>query len=521
MFPFTQRINIMSKRTGRRARQSKDTTTPPRSHAYRQLRHPFTPQRIFSDDTVTDMHEMALRTLSELGMKILLPEARKIFTQAGALVDEDTQMVRIGPDLVSEALRTAPRSMRMRAANPAREQMFEPGAMMFSPGSGCPNTIDGLRGRRAGCLESYEDVLKLVQSFDVIHILGPVVEPQDIPPAARHYDLMRSQMCLSDKPLFIYARGRGQVTESLEMIALAHGLSADEMRHGSWAYSVINTNSPRQIDVPMAEGIIDMARAGQLSIITPFCLAGAMAPITIAGALVLQHAEALAAITLAQLTAPGAPVAYGGFASNVDMKSGSPAFGTPAHMKLTIGSGQLARHIGLPWRSAAGSASNAADMQAAGENHMGLWAAMQANATLTIHSAGWLEGGLSFGYEKFINDVEGLQQLAELCTATPQDTPSLGWDALKDVDPGGHFFATQHTMDRYRDAFYEPLVADLSNHGAWVDAGAKTATERATDIWQQVLHDYTPPTSAQGVADRLAAYVETRTKAGGAAPSDG
>ncbi len=511
----------MSIRTGRRARHSPDTKTPLRSAAYQQLRHPFAPQQVFSEDGVANIHAMALRALAELGIKILLPEARQIFAKAGALVDEDTQMVRIGADLVSEALRTSPRSIRMRAANPAREQMFEPGAMMFSPGSGCPNTIDALRGRRPGNLESYQETLKLVQSFDIIHILGPSAEPQDIAPHLRHYDLMRSQMCLSDKPLFIYARGRAQVSESLEMIALAHGLDEAEMRNGSWAYSVINTNSPRQIDIPMAMGIIDMARAGQLSIMTPFCLAGAMAPITISGALVLQHAEALAAITLAQLAAPGAPVAYGGFASNVDMKSGSPAFGTPAHMKLTIGSGQLARYIGLPWRSAAGAASNTADMQAAGENHMGLWAAMQANATLTIHSAGWLEGGLSFGYEKFINDVEGLQQLAEMCSPVPEDTESLGWDALQDVDPGGHFFATQHTMDRYRDAFYEPLVADLSNHGAWIDAGSKTSTQRATDVWQQVLQDYVPPASAKGVADRLADYIETRTKAGGAPPTDG
>ncbi len=511
----------MSIRTGRRARQAPDTKTPPRSAGYRQLRHPFTPQRVFSDDAVAMMHDMALRTLAELGMKILLPEARQIFAQAGALVDEDTQMVRIGADLVAQALHTAPRSIRMRAPNPAREQMFEPGAMMFSPGSGCPNTTDALRGRRAGTLSSYEETLKLVQSFDIIHILGPSAEPQDIAPHLRHYDLMRSQMCLSDKPVFIYARGCAQVHESLEMIALAHGLDDADMRNGSWAYAVINTNSPRQIDVPMALGIIDMARAGQLSIITPFCLAGAMAPITIAGALVLQHAEALAAITLAQLAAPHAPVAYGGFASNVDMKSGSPAFGTPAHMKLTIGSGQLARFIGLPWRSAAGAASNTADMQAAGENHMGVWAAMQANATLTIHSAGWLEGGLSFGYEKFINDVEGLQQLAEMCAPVPEDTPSLGWDALQDVAPGGHFFATQHTMDRYKDAFYEPLVADLNNHGAWVDAGSKTSTERATDIWQQVLREYVPPPCASGIADRLAPFVEARTKAGGAPPNDG
>lgn len=511
----------MSLRKGRRARQAPDTSTPPRSNAYRQMRHPFEPQRVFSDDAIANMHQMALRALSELGMKILLPEARKLFAQAGALVDDSTEMVRIGPELVAAALGTAPRSIRLRAPNPDREQSFEPGAMLFSAGAGCPNSIDALRGRQAGRLETFEESLKLVQSFDAIHILGPSVEPQDVPPHLRHYAMMQSQLCLSDKPAFIFARGKKQISQSLEMIALGHGLSDDELRNGSWSYSIINTNSPRQIDVPMAEGIIEMARAGQMTIITPFCLAGAMAPITVAGALVLQHAEALAAITLSQLAAPGAPVTYGGFASNVDMKSGSPAFGTPSHMKLTIGSGQLARHIGLPWRSAAGSASNTADGQGAGENHMGLWAAMQANATLTVHSAGWLEGGLSFGFEKFINDMEAVQQLAEMTIPAPEDEASMGWDALSDVDPGGHFFATQHTMDRYRDAFYTPIVADLTNHGAWVEAGSKTSTERAVDVWQGILRDFVPPASAMGMKDKLRDYIDAGTKAGGAPPTEG
>ena len=269
----------------------------------------------------------------------------------------------------------------------------------------------------------------------------------------RHYSMTATQLVHGDKPMFIYARGRRQVAESFELIRLGLDLAETDFTDGVWASTVINTNSPRQIDIPMAEGLIDFARAGQMSIITPFCLAGAMAPVTVAGALVLQHAEALAAITLAQLAQSGAPVAYGGFASNVDMKSGSPSFGTPEHIKLSIGSGQLARHIGLPWRSASGAASNTADMQAAGETHMGLWAALQANATLTVHAAGWLEGGLSFGYEKFINDIEALQTIAELCAKTPEDEASLGWAALADVDPGGHFFATEHTMQRYRDAF--------------------------------------------------------------------
>ena len=337
----------------------------------------------------------------------------------------------------------------------------------------------------------------------------------------RHYEIMRAQLRLADKPLFVYARGTGQVQESFELIQLGLNLDNATFSNDVWATTVINTNSPRQLDIPMAEGIIDFARAGQLSVITPFCLSGAMAPVTVSGALILQHAEALSGIALSQMTKPGAPVSYGGFASNVDMKSGSPAFGTPEHIQLSIGSGQLARHIGMPWRSAAGSASNTPDMQSGTENNMGLWAALQANATLTVHAAGWLEGGLCFGYEKFINDIEAVQTIAELCKKLPEDEETFGWSALADVEPGGHFFATDHTMQRYKDAFYTPLIADLSNHGSWVESGAKTSSERATQLWKKILSDFTPPAHSEDAMSRITPYIEAGIAKGGTAQSDG
>ncbi|MGI9436342.1 MAG: trimethylamine methyltransferase family protein [Geminicoccaceae bacterium] len=502
----------------RRGRSSRKAAAKARRPNYRQLRHPFSPQSVFSEDAIAAIHAKALQLVQELGIKILHQEARTIFRSAGARINDDDQLVRIGSDIVAAALRTAPRSFRLRAANPAREQIYEPGTMLFMAGAGCPNATDTARGRRPGSLQDYEETLKLQQSFDVIHVFAPGVEPQDVPAEFRHYAMTRAQLVHGDKPMFVYARGHRQVTECFEMIRLALDLTDEEFIDGVWATTVINTNSPRQIDIPMAQGIIDFARAGQLSVISPFCLAGAMAPVTVAGALVLQHAEALAGITLAQLAHPGAPVSYGGFSSNVDMKSGAPAFGTPEHVKLAIGSGQLARHIGLPWRSAAGSASNTSDMQAAGENHMGLWAALQANATLIIHAAGWLEGGLAFGYEKFINDVEALQTLAELCAPTPEDDESLAWSALADVDPGGHFFATEHTLERYSEAFYEPLIADLSNFGFWTERGAQTSAQRAKTLWQRTLSEFSgPPTGADADA-RIAAYITKKKSDGGAPP---
>ncbi|MEQ8651348.1 MAG: trimethylamine methyltransferase family protein [Kiloniellales bacterium] len=514
-------MEVQTEETGRRRGRSARRVAPAaRVVNYRQLHHPFKPQAVFSEDAVQRMHDLALKALEELGIKILHEGARAVFAKAGARVDDEGQMVMIGRDIIEEALRTAPKSWRLRAANPERETDYALGSMLFAAGAGCPNVTDAERGRRPGTIADFEETIKLQQSFDVIHKHGPSVEPQDVPVVFRHYAMTVAQLAYGDKPYFIYSRGQQQVEESLEMIQLGLGLSADDFADGVWATTIINTNSPRQIDIPMAQGIMDFARHRQMSVITPFCLSGAMAPVTVGGALMLQHAEALAAIALAQLVQPGAPVSYGGFSSNVDMKSGAPAFGTPEHIKLTIGTGQLARLIGLPWRSASGSASNVADMQSAQETQMGNWAALMANATLTVHAAGWLEGGLSFGYEKFINDIESLQTLAELCVPPPDDEESLGFSALAEVDPGGHFFAAEHTMSRFAEAFYEPLIADLSNFGAWTEAGSLTSTDRSIPMWKQVLEQFQPPEHAAEALERVAGYVEAGKARGGAKPPE-
>ena len=224
-------------------------------------------------------------------------------------------------------------------------------------------------------------------------MLSPSVEPQDVPTHLRHYFTTETQLTLSDKFPFIFSRGTPQVMDCFEMLRDFRGVSDDEFAAHPHCYTIINTNCPRTLDIPMAQGLIDFARHGQMSIVTPFTLMGAMAPITGAGAVTLSHAEALAAITLVQSVKPVAPNCYGAFTSNVDMKSGAPAFGTPAHYQASLAAGQMARLTGLPWRSAAGSASNINDVQAANENQMGLWGCLMAGATVVIHSAVWLEGG--------------------------------------------------------------------------------------------------------------------------------
>jgi trimethylamine--corrinoid protein Co-methyltransferase len=503
---------VTRERHGRRGHR-----VPARPVDYVRLRNPFRPQAAFSDDEAAGLHAAALDILERLGIRILLPEARALLRGAGALVDEAAQTVRIGREIVEAALAAAPRRVRLRAANPGRERDYAEGEVLFSAGAGCPNASDAVRGRRPGTLADFEEALILQQSFDAIHKHGPSVEPQDVPAHLRHYAMMRGQMVLGDKPMFVYARGRRQVAECFEMIRLGLDLSEADWGTGVWASTVINTNSPRQLDVPMAEGVIDFARAGQLSIITPFCLMGAMAPVTVGGALVLQHAEALACIALAQVARPGAPVSYGGFGSNVDMRSGAPAFGTAEHVRMQLGTGQLARLIGLPFRSAAGSAGNLADAQGATENLMGLWGGLLSGATLIIHAAGWLEGGLSFGYEKFVTDMESVETLAELCQPLAADA---ALDAIAEVAPGGHFFGAAHTMARYATAFRTPLVADLSNHGTWAEAGGLSAAERATAEWRRRLAETPLPAQSAAAAERLAPWIAARTAAGGAPPAD-
>ncbi|WP_323764945.1 trimethylamine methyltransferase family protein [Marinovum sp.] len=505
-------------RARRRKRAPRGAEAHQRQVTYTELRSPFPVMKAFSDDRIEAIHEAALGLLETAGIKVLLPEARRILKTAGASVDEASQMVRLGREIVRAGLATAPRRVVVKGGRPERDVTLAPGRLVFQPGGGTPHAADRLRGRRPGTGRDFRELVQITHNFDALQMVSALLEPQDIAPALRHYFMIEAQLTLMDKAPFVYGRGSPQVRESFEMIREFRGLSDEAFVSDAWGYTVINTNSPRQIDIPMAQGLIDFARHGQMVIVTPFTLMGAMAPITVAGAMTLSHAEALAAITLNQLAKPGAPVLYGTFTSNVDMKSGAPAFGTPEHFTASLAAGQLARHIGLPWRCASGAAGAAADAQAANETQFGLWGCLLSGATVVIHAAGWLEGGLTLGYEKLITDMEVLNMVAELCTPTSAAEAELALDALAEVPPGGHFFGCAHTMARYQTQFYQPLVADWSNFGRWQETGSQTATERATGVWQGILAaDARPEVDAARVAD-LHAYIAKRSAAGGAAP---
>jgi trimethylamine--corrinoid protein Co-methyltransferase len=506
------------RRPRRRATGVAGSAAHDRTRAYRQLVNPYEPLRVFSDDHVAAIHEAALSILETQGMRVLSEPARRRYAAGGATVHEDSMMVRFDRALVTEALSTTPKGFTLHGRDPSRDQPMSGRHLSFACVSGPPNIMDVEGGRRAGTFADFKNLMKLCQSFEVITILGGGVEPQDIPVQIRHLDTTREMVNLTDKIPLVYARGTGQINDNFEMIRLAYGLTDEEFRSKAYATGVINTNSPLQLDIPMAEGLIDFALWGQPTIITPFTLAGAMAPVTIAGALTLAHAEALASITLTQIARKGAPVIYGSFTSNVDMKSGAPAFGTPEYSKAAFGAGQMARHIGLPWRSSNATASNSPDAQSAYESQMSLWGAIMGGCNFILHSAGWLEGGLSTSYEKFILDIEMLQMFAETFQPVSANPADLAVEAIAEVGPSGHFFGCAHTMERYRTAFYAPLVSDWSNYGQWSDAGALTATQRAQKIWRETLNNFVPPQRDPAIVEAIDAFVARRKEEGGAHP---
>ena len=492
--------------------------TASRSVRYRNLVNPFEPTRIFSDDQVESIHATALGMLERQGMRVLSARGRAALAAAGAKVDDSSQMVYVEPGMVAEALKTVPREVELVARNPARSCRVGGRHVVFAPVAGPPSVSDLTGGKRTGSLEEYRNFVRLSQAFDVIHVNGQMVEPQDAPLPERHLQTSLAQLSLSDKAPYFYCRGTAQLADCFEMARIAHGIDEATFRSKPVCYTICNTNSPLQLDIPMTEGILEFAANGQLVIVTPFTLAGAMAPITIAGALTLAHAEALLGITLTQVVRPGSPVMYGSFTSNVDMKSGSPAFGTPEYTKAAFGAGQLARRIGVPWRCSSATASNAPDAQSAYESQMSLWGALLGGCHFILHSAGWLEGGLTASYEKFILDIEMLQMFAEIFQPVATSADDLAVDAVVEAGIGGHFFATAHTMQRYRDAFYTPLVADWRNYGAWLDDGAKTATERATVVARNTLESFQPPALDPAIDEALKDFVARRRAEGGAPP---
>ncbi|MEZ5798063.1 MAG: trimethylamine methyltransferase family protein [Paracoccaceae bacterium] len=479
-----------------------------------QVPRRLTPVEVISRDQVETIHHAACRVLAETGLRVLDGGARDRFRAAGAGVEDLT--VRLDPGLVAERLATVPRSFRLLARNPARNLALGGANMVFASVGGPAYVMDLARGRRDGTLAEMEDYLRLVQALNVIQQEGGgPFEPMDLPAATRHLDIYAAQIRLLDKNWQTQTLGRARTLDGIAMAAIGMGAALDSLP-APCLLGIINTNSPLQLDIPMAEGLIALAEHGQVNVITPFTLAGAMAPVSLAGALVLQHAEALAGIVLTQIVRPGVPVMYGGFTSNVDMASGAPAFGTPEYAKAAMASGQLARHIGVPFRSSNVTSANAVDAQASYESQMAIWGAIMGGVHLMEHAAGWMHGGLTASFEKLLLDAEMLQMMQAVMEPVSTDAAELALAAIAEVGPGGHFFGAAHTLDRYREAFHRPLLSDWSPHETWKEAGGIGTAERAAALWPRLLAEYQEPVLPADRAEELADYVARRKAEGGA-----
>lgn len=487
---------------------------------WRIPKNPDRPTEPIGAEGVQAIHAGAMRILSEIGIEFLNDEALTLFRQAGCKVDG--QRVRMDADFVTEMVQRAPASFTITPRNPARQVVIGDGHMVFVNVSSPPNSWDLARGKRPGDFATFREFMMLTQTFNCIHIAGGYpVEPVDIHPGVRHLDCLYEKLVLTDKVCHAYSLGRERVEDVMEMVRIAGGLSHDEFDAAPRMYTNINSVSPLKHDFPMIDGALRLARRGQPVVVTPFTLAGAMAPVTMAGAVTLSIAEALSAIALLQFVAPGCPVAIGTFTSNVDMRSGAPAFGTPEYMRATQMTGQMARFYGLPLRSSGVCTANTPDAQAMWETTNSLWAAVQSGTNMVYHAAGWLEGGLIASPEKFVMDCEVLQMIQryfepETFATTPED---IAFEAVAEVGPGGHYFGCEHTRARYASAFYAPMVSDWRNYEAWSADGAEQTPERAHRIYRQIVDGFEAPPLDPAIHQELTAFVEKRKREGGA-PTD-
>ncbi|NNE11955.1 MAG: trimethylamine methyltransferase family protein [Ilumatobacter sp.] len=489
-----------------------------RPFAQPRLRH--APTELLDEEQIERIHTASLRILAELGMRVLDPETRAIFAEAGATIGgrggHSDEMVRFDPELVTELIATAPEQFTLHARNPAHDLVMGGDHLSFGSVGSAPNVADLDRGRRTGNRADFQDLLRLVQSLNSIHLTtGYPVEPVDVHGSVRHLDTSFDLLTLTDKAIHVYSLGRQRNLDAIEMVRIARGATDEQLDREPSIFTIINTNSPLTLDVPMGHGIIEMSRRNQIVCVTPFTLAGAMAPITLAGALSQQNAEALVGLMLTQIVRPGSPFIYGGFTSNVDMQSGAPAFGTPEYWKTAIIGGQLARRYGVPYRSSNVCAANAVDAQAAYESMIAISGAVAGRCNLMMHAAGWMEGGLQASFEKMVLDADLLHMTSAALDPVVVDDDTLAFDAIAEVGPGGHFFGTDHTQARFRTEFYRPLISDWRNYETWEEAGKPEAVQKANQLVKAFLAAYEPPPIDDAVRDELADFVARRTSEGG------
>jgi trimethylamine--corrinoid protein Co-methyltransferase len=463
---------------------------------------------ILSEDAMETLDRGWRRIVTELGVEFLLEESLEEFRKAGQKVEGNN--VKLDPEFVLEQVAKAPREFDVQARNPEHTVHIGGDHMVFASVYGPPFVREG-DTRRDATMADYENFVKLSQSFPQLDSPGgTIVEPNDRPLDSRHLDMVYALQTLSDKPYMGSVTSGPNAADTIAMGEILFG-GSDAIEQTPASLSLINVNSPLRFDDRMLAALHEYVKRNQAVIVTPFLLMGAMSPVSIPATLVQQMAEALAGIALTQLIRPGAPVVFGSFLSNTDMQSGSPSFGTPESGIGLLCTGQIARHFGLPFRSGGGlNASQTADAQSAYEALMTMLPTFLAGTNYVMHSAGWLEGGLVSCYEKFIIDIEILRMLKYEFTPLEIDEESLAFGAHEEVGAGGHFLGAMHTLERFRECFYRPLLSSTENFDRWQRNGGRDATERAGEIWRKTIEEYEQPPIDAAVDEALKEYVTRR-----------
>ena len=464
---------------------------------------------ILDEEALEIIEANAETVLQEIGVNFIdNPEALSRWKDAGA--DVDGERVFLPKGLARKLCATAPSSFTQIARDRGKDVVIGGDSLVLAPVYGPPFVRDLEGGRRYAAMADFEKLVKLgYMSKWLHHSGGTVCEPTDVAVNKRHFDMLLAHMTLSDKPFMGSVTEPSRAADSVEMAEILFG--ADTVERNVVMTSLININSPLTFDAVMMGALEVYAAKNQASVISPFIVGGAMAPVSVAGTLTQVLAEVMAGVAYSQIIRPGAPVVFGAFVTSIDMNSGAPTFGTPEAAKITYGAGQLARRMGLPYRSAGGfCGSKLPDAQAAYETSNSLNMGLLSGVNFMLHSCGWLEGGLVTSIEKFVMDADQLGILHAMAKGVSVDADAQAMDALREVGPGGHFLGCDHTQRNFKEAFWRSDLLDYRPFETWAEDGGPDTVALAAKRVERQLGAYRKPEIDPGVEEALNDYVARR-----------
>jgi trimethylamine--corrinoid protein Co-methyltransferase len=470
------------------------------------------PVPILPPEAEEQVHQASMRMLLEHGVVFEEDGALDLFLRAGLRVDRSEQRVFLPPEFVQEQVAKAPSQYTLHARDPKNDVIIGGDHLVFAPVSGPPFIADRESGRREATIKDQQELIRLSEVLGIMHHGCPEATPGDVQVETRHLDILYDQIRLSSKGMIGDAWSRLRSRDHLDMMAIVFG-GRERLLDKPAIVGFINSNSPLRYDQNMTQGLMEYADAGQVNNITPFIMAGATSPVTLAAAVAQQNAECLAGVVLAQMVRPGSPVMYGSFLAGLEMRTGAPAFGRPETALGILGSAQMARRYGIPCR-AGGVMTNSKvpDAQAGQEKMMMLWPIILGGVHYVPHAAGWLDGGLTASFEAMVLDAEMLEMAGRFFAGVLVDEERLALDVIASVGAGGHFLGEAHTRKYFRTEFYYPQLSDTEVYETWIKQGARDAYSRATDRYKKLLESYEEPTLDPSIHEELRDFVARRRR---------